>query len=584
MLAPYGYQLLSSADVVYSATDTIWLLVSAALVLFMQAGFAMVESGFTRSKNAGNIIMKNTLDMAFATIVYIAIGCSFAYGADYGGFIGIPDFFLSHTDLSNGYTSGAYILFQLVFAGATATIVSGGMAERTKFNSYIIYSITMCAFVYPVVCHWVWSGDGWLYQLGYVDFAGSTVVHMMGGITALLGAYFLGPRIGKYDKDGNPRAMPGHNLTIAALGVFILWFAWFGFNGGSSLGVSTYDLGTLASEVLIITCLAAAAGIIGAMVTTWVRYGYPDVSFTLNGCLAGLVAICAGAGAVDYYGAIIIGILAGVLVVFAAEFVEKKMKIDDPVGAFAVHGACGLFGALMVGFIADPDCPAGVSGLFYGGGVELLGIQLVGIAAIAIWTIACMGVVFFVLKHTIGLRVTEEEELSGLDLTEHGLANAYSGLIPDLHIIHSEKELGMDVQPMAPAQAPGISISDYTSPQDSGLKKVVIITGREKLGMLKEKMDAVGVTGMTITYVEGYGAQKGKTTIYRGVEMESTLLPKLKAETVIGDIPLDKVVNAAKEAIYTGSIGDGKIFIYNVENAIRVRTGEVGKAAVNNEQ
>ncbi len=406
---------------------------------------------------------------------------------------------------------------------------------------------------------------------------------MVGGITALLGAFFLGPRIGKYKKDGTPVAMPGHNLTIAALGVFILWFGWFGFNGGSSLGVSTFELGTLTSEVLLITCLAAACGTIGAMVTTWVRYGHPDVSFTLNGCLAGLVAICAGCAAVDYYGAVIIGLIAGVVVVFGAEFVEKKLKIDDPVGAFAVHGLSSIVGILSVGFLANPDCFSGVAGLLYGGGLDLLGIQVLGMLAIGAWTVICMGTVFFVLKHTVGLRVSEEEELSGLDLTEHGLANAYSGMVPDLHIVHEESELGLPVQPMGPSESPGIQVTDYSEPEGSGLKKVVIITGRNKLGILKERMDAIGVTGMTITYVEGYGAQKGQTTICRGVEMESTLLPKIKVEIVVGDIPLDKVMNTTKQAIYTGSVGDGKIFIYNVAGAVRVRTGEVGKAAVSNE-
>ncbi|MCK9322509.1 MAG: ammonium transporter [Candidatus Methanomethylophilaceae archaeon] len=567
--------------------DTLWVIVAAALVFFMQAGFAMVEAGFTRAKNAGNIIMKNTLDMAFATIVFIAIGCSFAYGTDLNGWgiIGIPDLFMSHTDLSNGYTSGAYILFQLVFAGATATIVSGGMAERTKFGSYCLYSIVICTFVYPVVCHWVWSSNGWLLNMGYIDFAGSTAVHMLGGITALLGAYFLGPRIGKYSKDGKAHAIPGHNLTLGALGVFILWFGWFGFNGGSSLGVSTFESATLTSEVLLITCLAAAAGTIAAMVTTWLKFGHPDVSFTLNGCLAGMVAICAGAAAVDYYGGIIIGAAAGIAVVYVAEFVEKRMRIDDPVGAFAVHGACGALGTVMVAFLANPDCWWGATGLLYGGSLHILGIQLLGIGAIAGWAVLTMGITFYVLKHTVGLRVSAEEELTGLDLTEHGLASAYSGMMPDLHIIHNESELGLPITPMAPpSELPGIAVTDYSIPEPGTLKKIVVITSREKLAALMSKMDSIGVTGMTVTYVEGYGVQRGQTTLYRGVEMDSTLLPKLKAEIVVNKkISVETVINAVKEAIYTGSLGDGKIFIYNVENAIRIRTNEVGPDAVNNE-
>ncbi|MDD2626829.1 MAG: ammonium transporter [Candidatus Methanomethylophilus sp.] len=589
MLAPYGYQLLDSASAIasYNALDTLWLIVAAALVFFMQAGFAMVESGFTRAKNAGNIIMKNTLDMAFATIAFIAIGCSFAYGTDLAGLgiIGVPDLFLSHTDLSNGYTSGAYILFQLVFAGAAATIVSGGMAERTKFGSYCIYSIIMCAFVYPVVCHWVWSGNGWLYNMGYIDFAGSTVVHMIGGITALLGAFFLGPRIGKYDKDGKAHAFPGHNLTIAALGVFILWFGWFGFNGGSSLGISSFELGTLTGEVLLITCLAAAAGTVSSMLYSRFKFGYPDVSFTLNGCLAGMVAICAGASAVDYYGAIIIGAIAGITVVVVAEFIDKRVKIDDPVGAFAVHGACGAVGTILVGFLANPDCYAGVAGVLYGGSLSTLGIQCFGVGIIALWTIITMGTVFYVIKHTIGLRVSAEEEISGLDISEHGLASAYSGIMPDLHIIHDESELGMSVQSMAAgAQAmSGMTVTDFSAPSAEGLKKVVVITRRTMVGALKASLDKVGVTGMTVTYVAGYGAQKGHASLYRGIEVDSTLLPKVKAEVVLPAKKVNEVVAAIKSAVYTGAVGDGKIFIYSVDNAVRVRTGEAGDAAVSNE-
>jgi Amt family ammonium transporter len=585
-LAPYGYQLLSSTTGLasFDAVDTLWLILAAALVFFMQAGFAIVEAGFTRAKNAGNIIMKNTLDMCFATLAFIAIGCSVAFGADVGGwgFIGTPDLFLSGTDFSNGYTTGAYVLFELAFAGAATTIVSGGMAERTKFVSYCVYSIFMCIMVYPIICHWVWSGNGWLFTSGYIDFAGSTVVHMCGGITALLGAYFLGPRIGKYDKDGNPRAIPGHNLTMAALGVFILWFGWFGFNGGSTLNFDNYDSATLASEVLIITCLAAASGTIAAMITTWIRYGHPDVSFTLNGCLAGLVAICSGAAAVDYFGGIAIGAIAGVAVVFVAEFVEKKLKIDDPVGAFAVHGGSGCIGTILTAFFANPDCPQGATGLLFGGSIEILGTQLLGILAIAGWTVVLMGGLFWVIKHTIGLRATAEEELSGLDLTEHGLYSAYAGLYPDAHIVHDESELGLPVTPMAESAetAPGITVHDYSEPLPGTMKKIVVITGREKIGDLKAKMDEIGVTGMTVTYVEGYGVQQGHTKMYRGVALDSTLLPKLKAEVVVSEIPTEKVIDAMKQAIYTGSIGDGKIFVYNVEEVVRVRTGETGAAAL----
>ncbi|MDY5679786.1 MAG: ammonium transporter [Candidatus Methanomethylophilaceae archaeon] len=560
--------------------DALWLIVSAALVFFMQAGFAMVESGFTRAKNAGNIVMKNTLDFVFATIVYVAIGYSLAYGTDLAGIIGSPTFFLS------GFEGDLVtVLFQLVFAGATATIVSGAMAERTKFSSYMVYAIVICAFVYPVVTHWVWSADGWLCQLGYIDFAGSTAVHMLGGITALLGAYFLGPRIGKYDKDGNARALPGHNLTLAALGVFILWFGWFGFNGGSTLAVSGFDGAATANstaEVLLITCIAASAGALGAMIMSMVRYKHPDVSYTLNGVLAGLVGICAGAAVVDYYGALVIGFIAGIVVVVAADFVEKKLRIDDPVGAFAVHGAAGMVGTLLVAFLMNPD-KAGTAGLLYGGGMDALiqlGIQVVGIVAIAAWSVVLMGATFWIIKHTIGLRVTPEEEIAGLDITEHGLVNAYSGLMPDLHKVSL---LDATKAPMAMAdETIGIPVMDYSEPVSGTLKKIVVITRREKLGDLKAAMDSLGITGMTISYVEGYGAQKGQTTMYRGVEIDSTLLPKLKVE-IVTSISASQIVEAARKAIYTGAVGDGKIFVYDVENAIRVRTGETGVTAVSSE-
>ncbi len=518
------------------SVDALWLLVAAALVFFMQAGFAMVEAGFTRAKNAGNIVMKNTLDFVFAAIVYVAIGYSLAYGSDIGGFIGSPTLFLSgfEGDLVS-------VLFQLVFAGATATIVSGAMAERTKFTSYMVYAIVICAFVYPVVTHWVWDGSGWLAQLGYIDFAGSTAVHMLGGITALLGAYFLGPRIGKYDKDGNARALPGHNLTLAALGVFILWFGWFGFNGGSTLAVSGYDGAATANttaEVLLITCLSAAAGALGAMITSYAKYKRPDVSYTLNGVLAGLVGSCAGAAVVDYYGAIIIGLICGVVVVVAADFVEKRMRIDDPVGAFAVHGAAGAMGTLLVAFFMTEE-KAGTAGLLYGGGMDALvqlGIQCVGIVAIAAWAIVTMGATFWIIKHTIGLRVTPEEEIAGLDITEHGLVNAYSGMMPDLHkvtLVEATKA------PMAETdETVGIPVFDYTQPAAGSLKKVVVVTRREMLQPLKSKLDELGITGMTISYVEGYGAQRGQTTMYRGIELDSTLLPKLKVEIVVSQIPV----------------------------------------------
>jgi len=576
LLSTYALQIADVAS--YSATDTIWVLVTAALVFFMQPGFAMVEAGFTRAKNAGNIAMKNMLDMCFSTAAFIIIGFSFAFGTDIGGFIGTPSLFISNFNYDGTISVGAFIIFELVFAGTATTIVSGGMAERTKFSSYCIYSIIMCALVYPVVVHWVWSSDGWLYTAGYIDFAGSTVVHMVGGLTALLGAWFLGPRIGKYNKDGSANAIRGHNLTIATLGVFILWFGWFGFNGGSTLAISDYAMGELAGQIIINTCLAAAFGTIAAMCYTWIKFGHPDLTYTLNGCLAGLVGITAGCAAVDFYGSIAIGIICGVAVVIIAEFIDKKVKIDDPVGAFAVHGACGAIGTLLVGVFATE------SGILYGGNLHQIGVQLMGIASIAVWVLAIMGVVFFVIKHTVGLRVTAEQEISGLDISEHGLVNAYSGMMPDLHMITNVPEK-TDTQMYKETEAvTGVAVEDYSIPDKTALKKIVVITRRENVDILMKKLNELGIGGMTVTMVDGYGAQKGQTSMYRGVKVESKLLLKVKVEVVIGDIPVDKLIDTIRETLYTGQIGDGKIFVYSVLEAVRVRTGETGLNAVKPEE
>ncbi len=573
LLSSFATQIADVTQI--SAADTTWVLVTAALVFFMQPGFAMVEAGFTRAKNAGNIAMKNMLDMCFSTAAFVIIGFSLAFGNDIGGFIGTPSLFISNFSYDGTISLGALIIFELVFAGTATTIVSGGMAERTKFSSYCIYSIIMCALVYPLVAHWVWGG-GFLAEAGYIDFAGSTVVHMVGGITALMGAYFLGPRIGKYNKDGSANAIRGHNLTIATLGVFILWFGWFGFNGGSTLGIEGYE--EAAGEIIVNTCLAAAFGTIAAMSYTWIKFGHPDLTYTLNGCLAGLVGITAGCAAVDYYGSIIIGIICGVAVVVIAEFIDKKVRIDDPVGAFAVHGACGALGTFMVGLFAIEG------GVFYGGGIDQLVIQIEGIAAIAAWVIVVMGIVFYVIKHTVGLRVSAEDEISGLDISEHGLVNAYSGMMPDLHMVtnvpeKTDEQMYKETEAMA-----GVSVEDYSIPDKTALKKVVVITRRENVDVLMSRLNALGIGGMTVTMVDGYGAQKGQTSMYRGVKVESKLLPKVKVEVVVGDIPMDKLISTIREAIYTGEIGDGKIFVYSVLEAVRVRTGETGFDAVKPEE
>lgn len=564
--------------IMYSSIDTMWVLLAAALVFFMQAGFAMVETGFTRAKNAGNIIMKNIIDIAIGTIVFWVVGFGLMFGSDICGFLGAPDLFI-HNDygVDGSYPSMAYVLFQTVFCAAAATIVSGAMAERTKFSSYCMYSLIICALVYPISGHWIWGG-GWLSELGFHDFAGSTAVHMVGGLAALVGAAMVGPRIGKYDKNGKSHAIPGHSLTLGALGVFILWFGWFGFNGGSTVSLTGDDTIIAASSILFNTMMAGAVSTIATMFITWALYKKPDISMTLNGALAGLVGITAGCDAVNPMGAAAIGLISAFVVVFGITFTEKKLKIDDPVGAFAVHGLCGGVGTILVGVFALDG------GLIYGGGFHMIGIQTIGVAAVAVWVLATMGAAFYLIKKTIGLRVPKEVELSGLDIAEHGLASSYADFMPTLHLPSDvpDEQIEAPVQPVIP-QVPGVVVSDYSSPAVDGeqkMTKVVIMTNRDKLGVLKSKMTSIGITGMTVSYVLGFGMQKGHTTLYRGSELDSTLLPKMKVEIIVCKIPVSTVVNAAKEAIYTGSIGDGKIFIYDVENVIKIRTGEEGCAAL----
>ena len=405
-------------EMIYSTTDTIWVLLAAALVFLMQAGFAMVETGFTRAKNAGNIIMKNLMDFSIGTVVFWIMGFGIMFGAGTGLF-GTFDFFAqgNYSFLGLSVPTYAFLIFQTVFAATAATIVSGAMAERTKFISYVVYSLMLSALIYPISGHWIWGG-GWLAGLGFHDFAGSTAVHMVGGVAAMIGATLLGPRIGKYGSDGKPKAILGHSITLGALGVFILWFGWFGFNPGSSLAASGSE--SLISTIFVTTNMAAAAGACATMIFTWIKYKKPDVSMTLNGALAGLVAITAGCDAVSPGGAAIIGLIAGIVVVLSVEFFDKVAKIDDPVGAISVHGTCGALGTILVGVFALDG------GLLYGGGASLLGVQALGVAAVAVYVAVAMFIVFFVIKKTIGLRVTEEEELLGLDVTEHGLASSYA--------------------------------------------------------------------------------------------------------------------------------------------------------------
>lgn len=558
-------------NIMYSSVDTIWVLLGAALVFFMQAGFAMVETGFTRSKNAGNIIMKNVMDYCIGTVAFWLIGFGLMFAGD-GLFIGGFDPFI-RGDYSGSFPSFAFIIFQTVFCATSATIVSGAMAERTKFISYCIYSLLISLFVYPISGHWIWGG-GWLASLGFHDFAGSTAVHMVGGVAALIGAMFLGPRIGKYDANGKPKAIPGHSLTLGALGCFILWFCWFGFNGCSTVSMTGDDTLISASKIFVTTNMAAAVATCTTMILTWFRYGKPDVSMTLNGSLAGLVAITAGCDLVTPVGAAIIGLVAGVLVVFAVEFFEKKAKVDDPVGAVSVHGVCGAVGTILTGLFAEEI------GLFYGGGFNFLLIQILGVLSVIAWVVVVMTIIFFIIKKTIGLRVSAEEEIAGLDIKEHGLTSAYADFAPVYMSDHSATE------PAAAAPVKVQSKVDYPEPAvkgDAKLTKIVVIARQNKFNELKHALAMIGVTGLTLSHVMGCGMQKGQTEYYRGVPVDMTVLPKIKVEIIVSKVPVKKVVDTIKEVLYTGHYGDGKIFIYDVENVIKVRTGEEGYDALQDE-
>ena len=565
----------------------VWFLIGAALVFWMQAGFAMVEAGFTRAKNTGNILMKNLMDFCIGTVVFILIGFSLLLGEDLVGLIGKPglDIF---TNYANFDWSG--FVFNLVFCATTATIVSGAMAERTKFLSYCIYSAVISAFIYPIEAHWIWGG-GWLSQIGFHDYAGSCAIHMVGGISALIGAKMLGPRIGKFTKDDSGKiikvnAFPGHNLPLGCLGVFILWLGWYGFNGAAATTVD--ELAT----IFVTTTIAPAIATVVCMIFTWVKYGKPDVSMCLNASLAGLVAITAPCDVTDAFGAIVIGAVSGVLVVFGVWLLDEKLRIDDPVGAVAVHCLNGIWGTIAVGLFATDTSPAFVTagiekGLFYGGGFHQLGLQLIGFASVAAWTAITITIAFAVIKATVGLRVSEEEEIIGLDAVEHGLPSAYSGF----SIMDVSNTMTMDVN-----ENTDLGESDYEAASDvqkaaaikvaappiasTGMYKVVIIAKLSRYDKLRKAMNDVGVTGMTVTQVMGCGIQKGAGERYRGAEIDATLLPKVKLEVIVGNIPVTEVIDAAKKALYTGHIGDGKIFVYNVDKVVKVRTGEEDLAAL----
>lgn len=570
-----------------------WVLIASALIYFMQAGFALCEAGLTRAKNTGNILMKNMMDFCIGTPCYWLVGFGLMFGST-APIIGRLDPLIRGTyDATNSVVPQTmplwcYVIFQTVFCATAATIVSGSMAERTNFKAYCVYSAIISLLVYPIGGHWAWGG-GWLSTLGFHDFAGSAVVHNVGGVIACLGAAMLGPRIGKYDKNGKAKAIPGHNLTAAALGVFILWFCWFGFNGGSTAAMATADDAINASNAFMTTNLAAAVATCVTMFFTWVRYGKPDVSMTLNGALAGLVAITAGCDCVSPVGAFFIGVVAGFLVVLSVEFFDNIAKIDDPVGAVSVHMANGIWGTIAVGLFSTGADGVG-KGLFYGGGVSQLGVQVLGIIAIDAYVLVVMFIAFTIIDKTIGLRVPAQVEIDGLDIHEHGLASAYSGFaiadITNMDMdINDNTDLGEEDVTRASEAQQNAAVKVVQEPAlvpslDTGMHKISIICRLSKFDELKKALNELGVTGMTMTQVMGCGIQKGSTERYRGAIVDSTLLPKVKVEVIVSKIPVEKVIAAAKKTLYTGHIGDGKIFVYNVAKVVKVRTGEEDFAAL----
>ena len=561
----------------------VWFLIGAALVFWMQAGFAMVETGFTRAKNAGNILMKNLMDFCIGTVVFILIGFSLLLGEDLLGFIGKPGF-----DIFTNYANFDWsnFVFNLVFCATTATIVSGAMAERTKFLSYCVYSAIISALIYPIEAHWIWGG-GWLSQLGFHDFAGSCAIHMVGGLCALIGAKMVGPRIGKFTKDKSGKitkvnAFPGHNIVIGCLGVFILWLGWYGFNGAAATSMEQL------ASIFLTTTIAPSIATVVCMIFTWIKYGKPDVSMCLNASLAGLVGITAGCDVTDAFGSIIIGIVSGLLVVFGVWLLDYKLHIDDPVGAVAVHFCNGIWGTIAVGLFATTSAPGNDTfvGLFYGGGSALLGKQLLGILTVCGWTAVTITIAFFIIKVIFGLRVSEEEEIVGLDSTEHGLTSAYAGFsimdVGNVMEVNQNTDLGTDDYSVASEVQKNAAVKVVKVPESlaTGIYKVVIIAKLSRYEKVKKALNELGVTGMTVTQVMGCGIQKGAGEMYRGVEVDSTLLPKVKLEVVVSKIPVDAVIESTKKALYTGHIGDGKIFVYSVNRVIKIRTGEENEAAL----
>ena len=563
-----------------------WFLIGAALVFWMQAGFAMVETGFTRAKNAGNIIMKNLMDFCIGTVVFSLLGYTLMMGDDaFFGLIGIPnlDLFTHFKEFiaspADGFTDASYFVFNLVFCATTATIVSGAMAERTKFSAYCVYSGVISLLIYPIEAHWIWGG-GWLSKLGFHDYAGSCAIHMVGGIAALIGAAMLGPRIGKYVKDKSGKvtkvnAIPGHSIPLGALGVFILWLGWYGFNGAAATNVSEL------SSIFLTTTIAPSVATCTTMIYTWIKNGKPDVSMCLNASLAGLVAVTAGCDAFDALGAGAVGFVAGILVVVVVEVLDLKLHIDDPVGAVGVHCANGIWGTVAVGLLANPDAPAGLHGVFYTGEFTQLKLQVLGFVSVAAWASVTMLLFFLILKKANFLRADPVDELKGLDSSEHGLPSAYADFMPSVDK-YAEFGTGEEISVVTGTAPVAEAIPVKREPSFTGHKftKVEIVCKEEKFYALKEALSKLGITGMTVSHVMGYGMQKGHTEFYRGVAVETDLRPKVQVDIVVSAIPVRDVIETAKKALYTGHIGDGKIFVYDVENVVKVRTGEEGYDAL----
>ena len=565
--------------------DTLWVFLAAILVFFMNLGFAAVESGFARSKNTVNILSKNFIVFAVSSLGFLLLGWGLMFGGN-NPFVGTENLWiLGKSDLSaydatltENVPFWGKFFFQLVFCGTAATIVSGAVAERVKYVSFIVFSFVLTLVIYPIVGHWVWGG-GWLADLGFMDFAGDTVVHSVGGWAALAGAIVLGPRIGKYGKDGKPRAIPGHNMSLAVIGLFVLWLGWFGFNPGSTM---SFQNPSDVAHILMTTNTSAVAAVLTSTITSWIFIGKPDLGMTINGCLAGLVAITGGCAYISIEMSLLIGAIAGIFVVFAVMFFDR-VGIDDPVGATSVHLGCGILGTIFVGLFAKEGVTtlSTANGLFYGGGFRLLGIEMLGIIAVGAFVFVSSIIVWLVLKKTIGIRVSAEEEIAGLDIGEHG-NHAYPDFVTAIENLDYEFKATEVAEHDSHTVEENVTAAKVTSADKNAQKftKVEIVCKESRFEALKKAMMDIGITGMTVSHVLGCGQQKGKQEYYRGIEVEATLLPKIQVDIVVSKVPVRTVIETAKKVLYTGHIGDGKIFVYDVENVVKVRTGEEGYDAL----